>query len=119
MKRILVVDDDAMNLKLAGFALKQYEVHTADSGIECLDFLAQEEVDLVLLDVEMPVMNGIKTLESIREKENLKELPVMFLTADEEIEKVAREEHLSVQGYVKKPFLPQALLDKVKEILAD
>lgn len=55
---------------------------TATSGVECLSILNEKLVDLILLDVEMPVMNGLKTLKEIKERERLKEIPVMFVTAD-------------------------------------
>ena len=72
-KRILLVDDDAMNLRMAQVILKKtpYEILSASSGAECLRLLGEQPVDLVLLDIEMPDMNGIETLEKIREAESL------------------------------------------------
>ena len=60
-KRVLVVDDDVMNLRMAEFILKKedYEVCKAESGMECLLFLKDEKPDLILLDIEMPIMNGM------------------------------------------------------------
>ena len=70
-KHILVVDDDAMNVRMAEFILKQqqYQVLKASSGMECLEVLKNQPVDLVLLDIEMPGMNGMQTLEQIRGEE--------------------------------------------------
>ena len=66
MAKILIVDDDDMNLKMAEFILKKdmkdIEVLLADSGMKAIDILQREQVDLVLLDFQMPVMNGLKTL---------------------------------------------------------
>ena len=66
MATILVVDDDDMNLKMAEFILKkdmkENKVLLADSGMKAIDTLQREKVDLVLLDFQMPVMNGLKTL---------------------------------------------------------
>ena len=119
MKTILVVDDDPMNLKMASFVLKQkeYTVLTATSGMECLDRLAEAPVDLVLLDVEMPTMNGIKTFEHIRKKEEYKEIPVMFLTADANEETVIAAGILGAAGYLKKPYMPKDLLERVENLL--
>ena len=119
MKRILVVDDDAMNLRMATFILgqKEYEVITAVSGQDCLDMLKTESVDLILLDVEMPVMNGIETLEQIRKQQAFCNLPVMFLTADTNEETMAAAERLGAVGYVKKPYIPQEFLEKVGNVL--
>lgn len=119
MKTILVVDDDEMNLKMARFILEQrnYFVITASSGMECLTILQSRFVDLILLDVEMPVMNGIKTLECIRENKELNSIPVMFLTADANEETVIMAGRLSVAGYIKKPYMPQDFLERVEKIL--
>lgn len=119
MKRILVVDDDAMNLKMAKFMLEQkgHSVITATSGMECLTILMSESVDLILLDVEMPIMNGIKTLEHIREQEEFSHIPVMFLTADANEETVVAAGRLGAAGYVKKPYMPQDFLERVEKLL--
>ncbi len=119
MKTILVVDDDAMNLKMAEFILKQegYNVVTRESGMACLDYLKVDKPELILLDVEMPVMTGIQTLEVIRGNEEFKHLPVMFLTASADTDTVVEAGRLGVVEYVKKPFMPQELADRVKKIL--
>ncbi len=118
-KKLLVVDDDQMNLKMAEFILKQgdYAVYTVESGIDCLNFLKEDKPDLILLDVEMPVMNGIKTLEHIREKEETADIPVVFLTASADSDTVVEAGRLGVVDYVKKPFLPQELLKRVEKIV--
>lgn len=118
-KRILVVDDDAMNLRMAEMFLKKgnYEVEKAVSGEECLAFLQVAMVDLVLLDVEMPGMNGIETLEEIRKREGLEKIPVMFLSASEEIGEKVEDGVYAVQGFIKKPFLPPNLLSEVERVI--
>ena len=119
MKTILVVDDDEMNLKMARFVLEQkrYWVITASSGMECLTILQSKSVDLILLDVEMPVMNGIKTLEHIREHKEFENIPVIFLTADATEDTVITAGMLGAAGYVKKPYMPQDLLERVEKVL--
>ena len=120
MKTILVVDDDEMNLKMARFILEQnnsYSVITASSGMECLTILQTKSVDLILLDIEMPVMNGIKTLEYIREHKEFESIPVMFLTADANEETVLEAGRLGVADYLKKPYMPQELLERVEKLL--
>ena len=119
MKKIFVVDDDAMSLKMAEFILQQgkYEVLKAGSGKEFLDMLTRVEVDLVLLDIEMPLMNGIKTLEAMKQNPAFKNIPVMFLTANTDIDTVREAGRLGIAGYIKKPFLPQDLLERVAGVL--
>lgn len=120
MKTILVVDDDEMNLKIARFILEQnnsYSVITASSGMECLTILQTKSVDLILLDIDMPVMNGKKTLEYIREHKEFESIPVMFLTADASENTVITAGRLDIAGYVKKPYMPQDFLERVGKIL--
>ena len=119
MKTVLVVDDDQMNLKMARFILEQngYSVITATSGVECLASLKRQVVDLILLDVEMPIMNGIKTLERIRENKEWVDIPVMFLTADATEDTVIAAGRLEAVGYVKKPYMPQDFLERVRKII--
>ncbi len=118
-KHILVVDDDAMNVRMAEFILKQqqYQVLKASSGMECLEVLKNQLVDLVLLDIEMPGMNGMQTLEQIRQEERFLQIPVMFLTASTELEDMENAQKLGAAGYVKKPFLPQELLERVEKVI--
>ena len=79
-KRILVVDDDNMNLARTRIILgKEYDVVLADSGIQALAKVQNEKVDMVLLDIDMPGMNGMETFE--RMKDYNTNVPVIFLTA--------------------------------------
>lgn len=118
-RRILVVDDDAMNLRMAEFILKQkeYEVLKADSGMKCLDILKSGKVDLVLLDIEMPVMSGIETLEKIRADKEFAKLPVMFLSASADDDTLEEADKLGAVDYVKKPFMPQDLQARVAKVM--
>lgn len=115
-KRILVVDDDDMNLmrtkRILGF---DYDVFFASSGIEALDTLKREEMDLVLLDIEMPKMNGFETFE--RMKEFAADIPVIFLTASGQEDDVLSAIRLGAVNYLKKPFPPQELLMRVTQEL--
>lgn len=122
MATILVVDDDDMNLKMAEFILKKdmkdLKVLLADSGLKAIDTLQREKVDLVLLDFQMPVMNGLKTLEMIRKREDMKDVAVIFLTASSDRDTVIKAGMMGVADYIKKPFMPQDLLDRVSQALA-
>lgn len=119
-KKILIVDDDVMNLRMAEFILKQgdYAVFKEESGIDCLRFLRDIRPDLILLDIEMPVMNGFKTLEKIRENKATADIPVIFLTANADTDTVIEAGKLGVVDYVKKPFFPQELLNRVEKDLS-
>ncbi len=123
MRKILVVDDDDMNLKMAEFILKKdmkdIEVLLADSGMKAIDAMQREKFDLVLLDFQMPMMNGLKTLEIIRKREDMKDTPVIFLTAASDRDTVVKAGMMGVQGYIKKPFMPKDLIDRVSQTLAE
>lgn len=116
-KTILVVDDDMMNLKMAQFALQKdsYDVITANSGAKCLDILRSGAiVDLVLLDIEMPVMNGFQTFKYILNE--FSNVPVIFLTASGDKDDVLEVMRMGAVGYVKKPFRPEDLLERVTKV---
>ncbi len=121
-KRIMVVDDEEITLKTCEFILKQnnYEVIAVNSGQKCLDYMSvpgKPKIDLILLDIEMPILNGYNTLVHIRQSGHYKNIPVIFLTATATYETVKEALRLGANSYIKKPFLPQDLLDRVSDIL--
>lgn len=119
---IMVVDDDEMNLKMAEFILKKEmtaDILLAESGYKCIELLQQKnDVALILLDIQMPRMDGIKTLEMIRNHDEWKNIPVIFLTATADKETVIKAGILGVDGYIKKPFMPKELVERVNKTLA-
>lgn len=115
-KRILVVDDDNMNLARTRIILgKEYDVVLADSGIQALAKVQNEKVDMVLLDIDMPGMNGIETFE--RMKDLATPVPVIFLTASGLEEDVVSAIKLGAANYLKKPYRPQELIKRVVQEL--
>lgn len=117
-KTIWVVDDNEMNLKMADFILrKDYRVILMDSGVECARTIKRDRPDLILLDVQMPLMNGIRTLENIRSQKHHQDVPVIFLTAAADAATVADAGRLHAVDYVVKPFDPEELLRRVAKAL--
>lgn len=116
MSRILVVDDDAMNLRMAEIILVKhgYEVIKAQSGVQCLEYLKQDLVDLVLLDVHMPQMNGFEVLKELKANELLAEIPVIFLTADSDKKVEIRGLKEGASDFITKPFIAEVMLQRVK-----
>lgn len=113
-KRILVVDDDEMNLTRTKIILKKnYDVLLASSGMDALHMLRHEKEDLVLLDIEMPKMNGFVTFQ--RMKEFVEDVPVIFLTASGLEGDVVSAIKMGAVNYLKKPFQPQELLKRVAQ----
>ena len=120
---ILIVDDDVMNLTMAQMILEmkiQAEYRTADSGQACINVLNQRQgkVDLILLDIAMPGMDGIQTLTRIRQHPEWKNIHVIFLTAAADKTTIVRAAQLKVKDYVKKPFTPDELISRVEKHIA-
>jgi DNA-binding response OmpR family regulator len=117
--KILVVDDDKTTRKLLGLYLKAkgYEIVTAENGLDALEKLGVENINLVVSDMNMPYMDGIELTKNIRADENLKGLPVIMVTteADEEEKKKAHE--AGVDDYLVKPANAEQISDSVKKIL--
>ncbi len=117
--KIFVVDDDEMIRRQAEFILGRegYEIEKIESGVQCLDALTEQEPALILLDIEMIPMDGIETLRHIREREEMSEIPVMFITSSLDSERERDASGLGAVDYVIKPFIPKDLVDRVKKIL--
>ncbi len=114
--RVLICDDDRDIVRAIGLFLKGegYTVFEAYNGQEALDILDKEEVHLLLLDIMMPVMDGVETLQEIRKKWNL---PVILLTAKSEDSDKVLGLKLGADDYVTKPFQPMELIARVKSQL--
>lgn len=121
-KTILIADDDRISIKLAEFVLQKdgYDVVTVNSGEACIEYLKKEHsVDLVLLDIEMPELNGIETLERIRADESIADTKVFFLTGNEfsRYEDVSRR--LDVLDFISKPVYGPEMLERINKVFAN
>lgn len=119
--KILLVDDDPMVLQMGEYILsryKQYKVFQASSGRAALKMLKEEtDIDLILMDVEMPLMDGIETLIRIRSDEVTRSMPVIFVTADTSRETLSKALKFGISGYITKPFTPTFFVKRINEIL--
>lgn len=116
-KNILVVDDEEMNIKMIEVILNDtpmYRVVGATGGIEALEILENEDIDMILLDVKMPGMNGFEAMEEIRKKYNM---PIVLMTGDRKIETIERATKLGVDDYLTKPFQPLVLKEIIHSTL--
>lgn len=115
--RILAIDDNTVNLATLEQELKsKYEVIPMISGRRAIKYLYREEVDLILLDVEMPIMDGIETLKEIRAQENGVTVPVIFLTAKKDKATVIDGAKLGIMDYITKPFDPEDLHERIERV---
>lgn len=116
---ITVVDDDVSNLKMASHILNGEELRVSclRSGEELLDFLKTNRPDIILLDIHMPGMDGFETIKGIRENPELTNIPVIFLTADEDADTETTGLSLGAMDFIKKPFIPEVLLLRVRHTI--
>lgn len=118
MKKILIVDDDAINCLLAKHALAaDYNVETVNSGMEALNFLGNEIPDLILMDIEMPEMDGKTVVKKIKACEAWNKIPVVFLTADSSPITEADCLQCGADDFITKPFVVDVMRSRVARVL--
>jgi CheY-like chemotaxis protein len=118
---VLVVDDDAMARLILRQILQGHlgaVVTEACNGVEAIVALDASRVDLVLLDLEMPVMDGMTVLRTIRASERLSGLPVIVLSASRKDHNVVHSIKLGVSDYLTKPFRGREIAERVVQVLA-
>ena len=115
-KKLLLVDDEPAIIKGLKFSLEQdgYEIITAADGGEALEQFRNNPVDLILLDVMLPVMDGITATAKIRELSNV---PIILLTAKSETEDKVLGLNVGADDYITKPFVPVEVLARVRSQL--
>ncbi len=117
---VVVVDDDVTNLKMAGHILsrQQMRVTALKSGRALLDYVRNNNPDLILLDIRMPEMDGFETLRLLKQQEVPgQEIPVIFLTSVENAEYEMKGLELGAMDFIKKPFVPGVLISRVKHTI--
>ncbi len=120
-QKILIVDDEPDLASTVEYRLKfaDYQVVTAGDGRQGLEQAQSEKPDLILLDTNMPVMNGHEMLERLRADGSLKHIPVIMLTARCEPQDIAAASAHGVTDYVTKPFDFAELMAKIQAVLKD
>lgn len=115
---ILVVDDNRMNLLVAQKILAEdYSVSIITSGKAAFEHLQYNKVDLILLDLRMPEMDGFEFMELIRQNEALREIPIICLTADDETESEVRCFELGAVDFIAKPFIAEVMRSRIGRTL--
>lgn len=118
-ERILAVDDNLVNLKVVSASLEKggYEVRTAQSGPEALKVVVELKPDLILLDINMPEMDGYEVCQRLRKMPNMAGVPIMMLTANDTLEEKIKGFEAGADDYLTKPFQPAELLVRVGVLL--
>ncbi len=120
MDWVVVVDDEVINLKMAGTILSKnnMRVTALKSGMELLEYVKMNRPDLILLDIKMPGLNGLETLKALNAQTTPSErLPVIFLTADESQDSEMQGLQLGAMDFIKKPFVPEVLVLRVRHTI--
>ena len=113
-KKVLVVDDSgAMLRNVKGWLGEKYNVILANSGTMAIKYLATDRPDLVLLDYEMPVIDGRQVLEMIRTETEFRDIPVIFLTSKNDRESILKVMELKPEGYLLKTMEPERIVEEV------
>jgi len=118
-KTILIVDDASMirNLALKTAESAGYEVVTAEDGIDGLEKLAENEIDLLFTDLNMPQMNGLEMVAKIRENSKYEFLPIVILTTEKKEELKIKGKALGVKAWLVKPFNKNKFLTALEKLL--
>ena len=113
-KTILVVDDNESNIDMILAILKAYDVIPSTSGEDALELIKEESIDLVLLDILMPGMDGYTVCQRLKNQPDTRDVPIIFITAKSDEESIEKAYDLGGADYVTKPFKPKELLARVK-----
>ncbi|MBU1386960.1 MAG: response regulator [Proteobacteria bacterium] len=119
-QQILVVDDEPLNLKVVTdyLTMAKYKVHQCNSGQGAIEYLKDHKPDLILLDVMMPEIDGFTVCKDIREKYSHFEMPVIFITAKNQVTDLVQGFSLGGNDYLTKPFTKEELLARVRSQFA-
>ena len=120
IEKIMMVDDEPHIRRIGELSLRgvgKWQVVLAGSGREAVELARRERPDVILLDVMMPGMDGLATLTELRESEDTRGIPVIFLTAKAQRHEVERFRLLGASGVLTKPFDPMTLPDEIRAII--
>lgn len=120
--RALIVDDSSVMRKIVERCLRQAgmdlgQVLEASNGAEALALINENRPDLILSDINMPVMDGLEFIRHVKELENAKEIPIVMITTEGGEKHVLEALSLGAKGYIRKPFTPDQVKEHVIPIL--
>ena len=118
-KRVLIVDDEIHIVHVVAIKLRNngYDVLSADNGAEAYELACREKPDIIVTDFQMPAMTGLELVEKLRQNEQMKDTPVIMLTARSFAISKEQQEQLQISGCLSKPFSPRELLENIEDIL--
>ncbi|HUJ18045.1 MAG TPA: response regulator [Nitrospirota bacterium] len=117
--KILIVDDDATTRKLLGLYLKTkgYEIAYAENGLDAIEKVGREKPNLIITDLNMPYMDGIEFVKTMRADPARQELPILMVTTEADPEERERAMSVGVNGYLVKPVTADVVIQNIRHIL--
>jgi two-component system chemotaxis response regulator CheY len=118
-KRVLVVDDSSLMRQMVSFTLKEsgFETIEAENGQDALNKIGGQTLDLIITDLNMPVMDGISFIRGARALPATRYVPILMLTTESQVEKRAEAKSAGATGWIVKPFEPPKLLMVIAKVL--
>ena len=118
-KTALVVDDSATMREMVSYTLKQagFEPLTGGNGQEALDQLTGQAVDLIITDLNMPVMDGLSFIKAVRARDEYRFVPILMLTTESQADVKAQGKAAGATGWLVKPFNPEMLLQVIGKVV--
>ncbi|MCL2102591.1 MAG: response regulator [Syntrophorhabdaceae bacterium] len=119
--KILIVDDDKITRKLLSLYLKDggFKVITAENGLNAMEKLGAETFNLVMTDLNMPFMDGIEFIKTMKANPAISHIPVLMLTAETDGEEKVRAFKAGADGYLSKPVTAEEVTTKIQQMLDD
>jgi two-component system chemotaxis response regulator CheY len=119
MRKVMIVDDSVSMRQMVGYTLRQggFDVLEAEHGQDALQKLQGSLVDLVITDLNMPVMDGITLIKNLRQQPEMKSKPILMLTTEGLAAKKEEGKAAGATGWIVKPFDPEKLLQTVAKVL--
>ncbi len=121
LNKVLIVDDSQLIHSMYKLVLGRYNCRIVDvmNGLEAIDTLSREnDFDLILLDINMPVMNGLQFMEKIKKENLYRHIPIIVISTEGKEEDTLRALKLGAWGYVVKPFKPHMLYELIEKVVA-
>ena len=119
--KIMIVDDCLTTRKLLGHYLKSrgYSVVFAENGLDALEKLSADRVNLIMTDLNMPYMDGMELIKTLKTDPNLSDIPVLMVTTENDAMEKERALQFGADGYVVKPVTGEAIVEHVKNIMKE
>ena len=120
--RALIVDDSSVMRKIVERCLRQAgldltQVHEASNGVEALALMSENQFDLILSDINMPVMDGLEFVKQVQQMEGAKNTPIVMITTEGGEKHVVEALSHGAKGYIRKPFTPDQVKEHVVPVL--